>query len=302
MPADGTRSHAGERVDVRLIRCAFQRWPFRRGKGFLLRLVRPWLDRRRFVFEIEPGIVLQSDFDDRILYWAFVDGRSEWDPIMDLSRALIATGDVVFDVGANVGVWLLGAARRAGETGSVHAFEPVPGNLARLRTHLSLNGLDFVQVDSRVLSSEPGEVPFFPSRTSNSGMGSLAFQQGAGEPVPVKATTLDLYCQEHGIERIDFLKVDVEGAELLVFRGGAGLLAASNAPAIMFEADDSLAATLSSSTAATKEFLEDCGYQIFHFTGTRLEPVIPSATHVNHDVLALKRHHFDRHPLLRGYI
>jgi len=301
MSADGRRPRPRERADVRLIRCGFQWWPFRRGKGLLLRLVRPWLDRRRhFVFEIEPGIVLEPDFDDRILYWAFVDGRSGWDPIMDLSRALIGTGDVVFDVGANVGVWLLGAARCAGETGSVHAFEPVPKNLARLRTHLSLNALDFVRVDPRVLSSEPGEVPFFPSGTSNSGTGSLVRHHDAAEPVRV--TALDLYCQEHGIGRVDFLKVDVEGAELLVFRGGARLLAASNAPAIMFEADDSLAAALSSSTAATKEFLKYCGYRTFHFTGTRLEPIASSATHTNHDLLALKPYHFERHQLLRRYV
>lgn len=268
----------------------------------MLRLVRPWLARRHFVFEIEPGIVLQPDFDDRILYWAFVDGRSGWDPIMDLSRALIRTGDVVFDVGANVGVWLLGAARRAGAIGSVHAFEPVSENLVRLRTHLSLNALDFVHLDSRVLSSEPGEVPFFPSRTTNSGMGSLARHPLAAGSLRVTATTLDLYCQEHDIERVDFLKVDVEGAELLVFRGGVRLLAASNAPAIMFEADDSLAAALSSSTAATKEFLEYCGYHIFHFTGTRLEPIASTATHTNHDLLALKRHHFEKHHLLRQYV
>jgi FkbM family methyltransferase len=302
MSGDGMRSRPREYADVRLIRCGFQWWPFRRGKGLLFRLVRPWLARRHFVFEIEPGIVLQPDFDDRILCWAFVDGRSGWDPIMDLSRTLIGAGDVVFDVGANVGVWLLGVARRAGETGSVHAFEPVPENLARLRTHLSLNALDFVRVDPRVLSSEPGEVPFFPSPTSNSGMGSLVRHHSAAEPVWVTATTLDLYCQEHSIGRVDFLKVDVEGAELLVFRGGARLLAAADAPAIMFEADDSLAAGLSSSTAATKEFLKDFGYHTFHFTGTRLEPIALSATHTNHDLLALKRYHFERHQLLRRYV
>ncbi len=221
---------------------------------------------------------------------------------MDLSRALIGTGDVVVDVGANVGVWLLGAARCAGETGSVHAFEPMPENLVRLRTHLSLNALDFVRVDPRVLSSEPGEVQFFPSCTSNSGMGSLVRHHRAAEPVLVTATTLDLYCQEHGLGRVDFLKVDVEGAELLVFHGGARSLAASDAPAIMFEADDSLAAALSSSTAATKQFLEYCGYRIFHFTGTRLEPIAPSATHANSDLLALKPYHFERHQFLCRYV
>ena len=292
----------GEPVDVRLLRHGLQRWPLRRGKGLLLRLLRPWLDRRCVTFELEPGIVLQADFDDRIVYWAFVDGSRRWDPIMALSRTLIETGDTVLDVGANVGVWLLGAARRAGATGSVHAFEPMPENLARLRTHLALNGLDFVRVDSRVLADEAGEVSFFPSRTNNSGLGSLAPQGGVGDAMKVMATTLELYCQERGITRVDFLKIDVEGAELLVFRGGAGILAAADAPAIMFEADDVLAAVLGSSTAATKAFLEHRGYGVFHFTGARLERVVPSATHVNHDLLALKPYHFARHPALRRYV
>jgi len=113
-----------EPLDVRLLRRLLNGWPFTRGKGTIMRLARPFLDRRDFVMQIEPGIVAVPDLDDRILHWCFVDGSGSWDPIMHLSRAIIRPGDTLLDVGANVGLWVMGAARRAGGSARVVALSP----------------------------------------------------------------------------------------------------------------------------------------------------------------------------------
>jgi FkbM family methyltransferase len=290
------RSH--EPLDVRLIREGFQRWPLARGKRFLLKMARNWLDRRDFIFQLEPGIVLPPEFDDLMTYWAFVDGMRGWDAVMHLSRAMIRSGDTIVDVGANVGIWTLGAARRAGKHGRAVAFEPVVDNVRRLKRNLMLNGLENVQCEQRVVSDVVGRVTFYQPRGGHSGLGSLSARDEVDLPIEAVSTTLDQYCAEAGVGRIDFLKVDVEGAELAVFSGAAGTLSSPDAPAIMFEANDTLAQGMGGSTADVKSLLSSHGYRVYQVGARHLSEVARNASHAGEDLLALKPHHLVRHAAL----
>jgi hypothetical protein len=82
------------------------------------------------------------------------------------------------------------------------------------------------------------------------------------------------------------MKVDVEGAELLVFRGARNLLSSEHAPAIFFEADDRLG-----DTRAVKQLLVDCGYGIFRRRRAKYLPVALDETHQDEDLFALKPRH-----------
>src|SRR6185295_6677499 len=94
---------------------------------------------------------------------------------------------------------------------------------------------------------------------SNSGVGYLAPALGRGSVV-VPLTTLDDFCAQQGLSQVDLMKVDVEGAELKVFRGAKALLASSGAPIIMFEVGEELAGRFGGSSANVKECLASFGY------------------------------------------
>ncbi len=98
--------------------------------------------------------------------------------------------------------------------------------------------------------------------------------------------------------KIHFLKVDVEGAELEVFRGGSRLLSSSNAPAILFEVGSTMAARFGSSCRQVKVLLRDYGYEIFILRRKKLEPVLALEEHGQVDLFAFKPAHFQRHPWL----
>jgi FkbM family methyltransferase len=287
-------SDAREPLDVRVLRRLLRDWPFKRGKGAIMRVARPFLDRRDFVMQVEPGIIAMPDLDDRILHWCFVDGSESWDPVMHLSRAIIRPGDTLLDVGANVGLWVLGAARRAGGKARVVAFEPVPGILLRLRRNLALNGLSSVVCEQLALSDRAGSGRFFAATGSNSGMGSLAAHDGADHAIDAQITTLDSYCDAVGIDCISVVKVDVEGAERLVFEGGRHRLARDDGPAIMFEVNEGLAALFGNSTVSVKQLLAECGYRIFRFDGRALYEVRMEEHHGGEDLMAFKPMHFAR--------
>jgi FkbM family methyltransferase len=286
--------------DIRWIRTCLNRWPFGRGKGILLRLFQPRLRNRQFLIEIEPGILIPGELNDWMVLWFFVEGYKKNLPFR-LSRLLIHPGDTVVDVGANIGLWVLGAARLAGSEGDVHAFEPVLENFDRLTKNLALNGFSKVKCQQLALSDNSGKAVFYAPTDNNCGLGSLAPRERADLLMETGLITLDDYCENLAIRRVDFMKVDVEGAELLVFRGAQQVLASLVAPIIMFETDETLSARFDSSSQTLKAFLNQFGYDCFRYNGNTLEPVAVQELHpTGEDLFALKPSHFEKHPILTG--
>ena len=139
---------------------------------------------------------------------------------------LLKPGDVVFDVGANIGFFTILCSRLVGDGGRVYAFEPMPENADTLRHNIALNGLSNVTVVEKALSSSTGHAELFVSRWSafhslNVEGASKREHLGpqAGEPIAVETVTLDEFLAAGDVPAPDLVKVDVEGAELAVLQG-----------------------------------------------------------------------------------
>jgi FkbM family methyltransferase len=131
----------------------------------------------------------------------------------------VAADWIAFDVGANFGYY---TCLLAGLCRQVHAFEPVPWLADRMEGNVDLNGFRNVTINRAALSEAEGTVPLnLPDRSdANWGTSSLVHQSGRNhEQIKVPATTLDSYCRQNNL-RVDFIKLDVEGAEHFVLRGG----------------------------------------------------------------------------------
>ena len=138
-------------------------------------------------------------------------------------KATVRPGATVLDVGANIGAYTLLFATWAGPSGRVVAFEPSPRSVEGLREHLKLNGVaDRVEIVQAAVSSAEGTAWFDCSGPS--GANALVSEARGGGAITVDTTTLDAYCESRGL-RPSVIKVDVEGAELDVLRGGRRTLA-----------------------------------------------------------------------------
>jgi FkbM family methyltransferase len=133
-----------------------------------------------------------------------------------LLRHVLKTGDTFVDVGANVGFYARMASVLVGESGRVFAFEPLSSAL-RL-SKMNTESLTNVVVDARALSDHNGEADF---HVRYQGDTSSLLPGDAGSRVRVGVTTLDARLLSEGVAptRVDFIKIDVEGAELSVLRG-----------------------------------------------------------------------------------
>lgn len=121
-------------------------------------------------------------------------------------------GCVLLDIGANIGIFSLAAARLFPDT-RIYAFEPNPEAYSRLVRNLGLNNTANVHPVNRAVYSQCGVVGF--SDGSSTSMGSV-IDSGT---LSVEAVTLDSLCSQKAIDHIGLIKIDVEGAEVEVLRG-----------------------------------------------------------------------------------
>lgn len=185
---------------------------------------------------------LQTPSDDLSLTPELVT-RGTYDvPFTAFIRRHIRPGDVVFDVGANIGVFTILLGYQVWEHGTVVAYEANPRVLPILRDNVSMNWfLDRVEVVPKAAAAEAGTLPFLvPSRFDACGslmpvehVLSSDDRLSEIERVEVEAEPLDVHVGR--FERIDLIKVDVEGAEEQVFAGMERLLESGVVRRVSFE-------------------------------------------------------------------
>lgn len=145
--------------------------------------------------------------------------KGEFEPLQ--TKTFIKTvkkGDTVLDIGANVGYYTILASKLVGPKGKVYAFEPDPDNLVLLNKNLELNGCKNVVVSPFALSDENGK-DFLVKDSVNPGESTLSLRK-KGKRIEIQKITLDAFLENEGIEEIDVAKIDVEGAEIGVLKGG----------------------------------------------------------------------------------
>lgn len=145
--------------------------------------------------------------------------------VQEALAELIEPGQTIYDVGANIGFFTILCARLVGPQGKVYAFEPIPENVVTLRHNIALNKLTNVIVVEQALSASTGTAEMFVSPWSafhslNVDGASKRENHGPdGGQITVATVTLDEFVQGDGISAPDLIKLDVEGAELLVAEG-----------------------------------------------------------------------------------
>jgi FkbM family methyltransferase len=139
----------------------------------------------------------------------------------------------VFDVGANKGDWTVRVQRLMPQA-TVHAFELIEDTAERLRERLA--GTTAL-VNAVGLADREGvvEATYVPENTELSGFGERLYADLPSEAREARLTTGDRYCDEHGVEHIDFLKIDAEGTDLQVLHGFDRMLAGGAVGAVQFE-------------------------------------------------------------------
>lgn len=246
--------------------------PFFRGKGRLTNALAQIAAKRRRGWgtcSAGNGAMLRVNLNERIerLMW----GRCYEDHIQQCLRALLADGDAFVDIGAHIGFHAVLASSLVGPSGSVFAFEPDPGNFARLLEHLrpfswgtALNKAVWSTTGTLLFerSSEPGE----------SGWATLTTVRdlNRGEHISVSTVSLDDWAGENCLNKVAAIKIDAEGSEVGILQGAQDLLDRAK-PAVIAEANSVVLGQAGTSPQELVRTLQARGYEIFELQGKNLE-------------------------------
>ncbi len=208
------------------------------GRRMLVAALDTWapaLLDEQWVLPLDPGLRIVSPLRDMHGRLIFTHGATEYATAHLLER-LVAREWVCVDVGANRGEYTLMLARRA-DRGATYAFEPVDTLFARLEANVRLNQLSNVVTANVAAHQYDGQCTFYVNRHNvRTGLSSLSpsdyFAEAGLEEQTVPCVRLDSALA--GANRVDLVKIDVEGHEIDVLRGARHILDAFS-PIVIFE-------------------------------------------------------------------
>jgi FkbM family methyltransferase len=179
--------------------------------------------------------------------------------------SVLEPGMIFFDVGSNAGLFAISAAKKIGGKG-IFAFEPCSSTYALLKENLLLNRLAGVQAVQAALGDSIGEGVLQINARGKDGLNTLGkpihYESQVVGQENVRITTLDVFMKEHNVSRVDVMKVDIEGAELMMFRGARNLLERPDAPLILYEGFGFLSRGFGYHPVEILWLLESCGYTL----------------------------------------
>ena len=220
-----------------------------------------YLHRRTWAVEDGEGVRLKLRFPQNSDY---ISGQSEIPVQRELARR-VCPGDVVYDIGANVGFFSLIAARLVCQQGCVYSFEPVTENVVSIRENARLNDLNNVTLFDVAVGRTSGTAELLLTDWDGGSSLSTSLVK-PDEPISrraVQVVTLDDFVERENLRLPSFVKIDVEGVELDVLMGMSRTIARSKS-VLLYELDDGDKDSFQRRWAELDAYVTGLGYKVDH--------------------------------------
>lgn len=299
--ASKLRLTATGKFDLRrsLVASFTRRYPLVSGCGkvanhFLVRWLSGASGHRVWVDTVGGEILVPlDDLVGRAVYFV-----GDLDPkISQIIDIVVEPGDVALDIGANLGLVSLRLAKRVGPSGRVYSFEPNPLMVAYLQATFKRNNLTNMELQQFALGETRGRLRLSVPK-GNAGAASLLDAEGmeldkleASHVVEVE--TLTAFSKKKALTRVDFVKIDVEGFESKVIKGGVDLIKEKRPRAILFEENRNI--TTGTKLPESIRLLQQCDYDVFAIPRSYFSVILVeldraiSSRAICHDFLALSK-------------
>lgn len=217
------------------------------------------------VSDFDGDLVLPVRLNEHMESRIFWYGRYNRD-VLILLRRLLQPGNVLLDIGANIGEIAMVAAKAVGSEGRIYAFEPAEDLADRLQVNIDRNQLPQISIIRKGLSNACGRQMLYASEMyggdgmSHSGMNTLHRTDIRSQPIgEIELVTADGYFANLDLDHVDGIKIDVEGSELAALEGARRILV-RHQPWIVIEVNEEMSQAAGHESNAILQFLAELGY------------------------------------------
>ena len=246
----------------RLVR-GYLRWcPITDGKRLLLNLTRDWITPEDPIvtFETKYPFRLKVNLANPEHQYLYFYGTHDERYIVTKLRKLIKPGDTCWDIGANIGFYTCLLASQVGDNGTVIAFEPASRTYGYLKENVSLNQFTNVTAVNKGLGDKQEQrLLHYSEAVLAEGTASLKYADGRAASERVTLDTIDNLIRE--LPAPELVKIDVEGYQLEVLRGGEHFLK-THAPLLIAELKD-VGETNRTIFGEIEDYVANLGYQLY---------------------------------------
>ena len=274
-----------------LAKLIFRMWPFPFGHVRLMYWLSPPNIGKKYIVSKLKGfsVRLKYDPDSYIGRYIYYRGIFEEQVINKIAN-LTKPGMTFLDIGANIGLHANIAASLVGENGRVIAVEPQSKARKLLEENIALNHYSNIDVVSCALGRESGSGNIYLVNSGNDGEGTLVPKDKnsvySSESVRIKP--LDTLLDEMDIRHVDIVKIDVEGAEMEVFRGGQNFFQSFPPKYIFIECVDRHLQRFGESSESLLAWLDSYDYSVYgRIRGSWKK--IHTTTALDLDLMAIKK-------------
>lgn len=241
---------------------------------FLRDYFRKWCPAEEIIMNTNLGFKMLASPRDYMSYEIFFLGfYDKW--LTSFMKAHITEGSICWDIGTGCGWFTLLMASMVGPKGRVDAFEAFPPNYKKLESNIVLNNFYWVNANNLAVSDQTGTMYFVPpSDEITHHVSSLQYCSGVGyltakqvpNSIDVPTISIDKYAELHPLEHLDFIKIDIEGAEYAALLGGEKVIHRFK-PKIAIEYNRECAMRAGSSIEEVDNLLDRYGYERYTFYG-----------------------------------
>ncbi len=220
-----------------------------------------------FFYKDRMGILIKRKYDDNFNYMFKTHNSCDAVPLMESLNKRIKNSKICIDIGANIGITTIWMSKNCEK---VYSFEPENKNIERFNENLSVNNVNNVELIQKAVSEEEGEAELYLFDSYGHHSLSEEHVSKSINKTIIKTISLDAFCKQNNIYKIDFLKIDVEGHELSVLKGSKILLKKKQISLIAFEHSSILFSKQNKDNQEVIKYLMENDYKIYYLDGNIL--------------------------------
>ncbi len=270
----------------------YTKLPNFRGKNFVGQKLLKAFNLQRSPFRVQTMLThfrLRLDLRDRMQSVMYIKRCHEPETEV-VFKEMARTSHVFLDVGANIGYFSF-LVKQLSPKAQVYSFEPLPQNIESYKKNQELNHFSEMHLQQVCVADQAGETEFLIPPVEESGWGRMAHRDlFSGEKIRRSVITLDQFCREKNVGKVDLIKIDVEGYEFKVLQGATEVIA-THRPRICIELNEPCLIDTGTSSEEIFSFFKKRNYQMYALDKKKglilVEAPLPDYRYLNYFALPL---------------